>query len=226
LGEATHGEMEMIAARIKRWREEARLTLQQLADRAGVSPSTIHKLENNQTVPTVTVFLKIAEGLGRSPGELLASETAAGDVIFTRRDERFTIDDLDGTRLEKLANDLVNPELEMWRTVIQPGVGSDVAILQEEGELILVCEEGELTIGIGGKDYLLRRGDSIHTKASVRHTWRNAGDGPVTTTLALCRPRGGRPRFEERAHRVLGRRDRGEPADLKSASPVDDGSAD
>jgi transcriptional regulator with XRE-family HTH domain len=202
------GEMEMIAARVKRWREEARLTLQQLADRSGVSPSTIHKLENNQTVPTVTVFLKIAEGLGRLPSELLASETSAGDVICTRREERLTIDDLDGTRLEKLANDLVNPELEMWRAVIQPGIGSDIAVVQDEGEMIVVCEEGEITFGIAGKDYVLKAGDSIHTKASIRHTWRSSGDVPAVTLFAMCRPRAGTPRFEDRAKRFFRGRSR------------------
>jgi len=200
-----HGEMEMIAARVKRWREEARLTLQQLADRSGVSPSTIHKLENNQTVPTVTVFLKIAEGLGRLPSELLASAASAGDVICTRPDERLTIDDLEGTRLQKLANDLVNPELEMWRAVIQPGVGSDIAVLQEEGEMIVLCEEGELTFGIGGKDYVLKPGDSLHTKASIRHTWRSSGDVPAVSIFALCRPRAGAPRFEDKARRFFRR---------------------
>jgi transcriptional regulator with XRE-family HTH domain len=37
-----------------------------------VSASTIHKIENLQTVPTIAVLLKVAHGLGRKSSELLA----------------------------------------------------------------------------------------------------------------------------------------------------------
>jgi len=39
-------ELKNIAERIRRWRNESGLTLQQLGDRSGVSASTIHKIEN------------------------------------------------------------------------------------------------------------------------------------------------------------------------------------
>ena len=46
-------------------------TLQQLANRCGVAASTIHKIESQQMVPTVSVLLKIARGLGCRPEELV-----------------------------------------------------------------------------------------------------------------------------------------------------------
>ena len=65
-------DLKRIAARIRSWRDEAGLTLQQLGDRSNVSASTIHKIENLQTVPTIAVLLKVAHGLNRRPSELLA----------------------------------------------------------------------------------------------------------------------------------------------------------
>jgi transcriptional regulator with XRE-family HTH domain len=46
-----------VAGRIKLWRSEANLSLQELANRSAVSPSTIHKIEHCQTVPTISVVL-------------------------------------------------------------------------------------------------------------------------------------------------------------------------
>ena len=62
-------DLKRIASRIREWRDAAGLTLQKLGDRAGVSASTIHKIENLQTIPTIAVLLKIANGLNRRPSE-------------------------------------------------------------------------------------------------------------------------------------------------------------
>jgi transcriptional regulator with XRE-family HTH domain len=44
-------------------RTDERLTLQMLAQRSGVAASTIHKIEAQQMVPTISVLFKIARGL-------------------------------------------------------------------------------------------------------------------------------------------------------------------
>lgn len=60
-----------MARQLRACRTRDGLTLQQLASRCGVAASTIHKIEAQQMVPTVSVLLKIARGLGRRPEELV-----------------------------------------------------------------------------------------------------------------------------------------------------------
>jgi len=60
-----------MANQIRASRAADGLTLQQLANRSGVAASTIHKIEARQMVPTVTVLLKIAKGLGCRPEKLV-----------------------------------------------------------------------------------------------------------------------------------------------------------
>jgi transcriptional regulator with XRE-family HTH domain len=184
-------EMELIATRIRRWRDEASLTLQDLADRAGVSASTIHKVENNQTVPTLTVFLKIAAGLGRSPGDLLDTDVKPGMVMVTRADERLVVGPLDGHRLERVVGELLNSELDMWRSTIQPGVAADMAPLKGEGESILLVEAGELRVWVDEEEYLLAPGDAIHHKSSLGRRTINDGDVPVVILVSMTARRGG-----------------------------------
>ena len=81
-------DLKRIAARVRTWRNEARLTLQQLGDRSGVSASTIHKIENLQTVPTIAVLLKLARGLGHKPSEPRAEGEVGDRAAVLRRDER------------------------------------------------------------------------------------------------------------------------------------------
>ena len=63
-----------MAEQIRTSRSSEGLTLQQLASRSGVAASTIHKVEARQMVPTVSVLLKIAKGLGRRPEELIRDD--------------------------------------------------------------------------------------------------------------------------------------------------------
>ena len=54
-----------IGPKIKVLRRQNGYSLQALADRADVSAATIHKIEQNGMVPTVTTLLKIASALNR-----------------------------------------------------------------------------------------------------------------------------------------------------------------
>jgi transcriptional regulator with XRE-family HTH domain len=70
----THLALADMARQIRHCRQDAGLTLQQLATRSRVAASTIHKVEAGQMVPTLSVLLKIARGLERRPDELVRDE--------------------------------------------------------------------------------------------------------------------------------------------------------
>lgn len=73
-----------LARQLRSARAQDGLTLQQLATRCGVAASTIHKIESQQMVPTVSILLKIARGLGRRPSELIRDGTGLDDVAADR----------------------------------------------------------------------------------------------------------------------------------------------
>ncbi len=52
-----------LGPKVKKRRQDQRLSLQQLADKAQVSAAAIHKIERNDMVPTITTLLKIAKAL-------------------------------------------------------------------------------------------------------------------------------------------------------------------
>ncbi len=182
-------ELAQISQRIRRWREDAGLTLQELGRRSGLATSTVHKIETTQMVPSVAVILKLAKGLRRRAAELIQDGSDAVEVLHLRADERHAVGMPDKLRVERLSADLSEPSLEMWRITVHPGVSSGRDSIQYDGEELIVCEEGTLTIRVGENEYRLAPGDSLHFKAGVPHGWRNDGDAParftVTGTLPL-----------------------------------------
>jgi transcriptional regulator with XRE-family HTH domain len=179
-----------IAERTREWREQAGLTLKELGERAGVSASTVHKVENRQVSPTIAVLLKIARGLGRHPTELLALRNEPLRYRVRSQNEPTMLGDSERTHVTRLGSDLHDARLELWRAVIQPGELCWDGIVEDEGEIITLCESGEIHLQIDGEAHRLGPGDSLHCKTSIPRRWSNRGSDPAVVTLAFSLPRG------------------------------------
>ncbi len=181
-------DLKRIAARIRGWRDEANLTLQQLGDRSGVSASTIHKIENLQTVPTIAVLLKIASGLNRRPSELLTEADAEKQIAVLRNSDRQRLAMNTNTKMEHLVGMIPRNRLDVWRVRIEPGFGAGRPgkdAWQFNGEMVILVEEGNLEAEIGSESFVLEAGDSIHFDPSIPHRWL-AGPGEPTTLMVLA----------------------------------------
>lgn len=184
-------DLKRIAARIRSWRDEAGLTLQQLGDRSGVSASTIHKIENLQTVPTIAVLLKVAHGLSRRPSELLAEVDVGKQVAVLRRDERQHLAIKDRGELEHLVGAIPRNRLDVWRIRMQPGVGAGMAGTdpwQFHGEMVILVEEGCVTAEVGGESFSVYAGDSLHFDSSLPHRWTAGEEKPAMCVVLAMIP--------------------------------------
>lgn len=200
-------DLRRIAARIRSWRDEAGLTLQQLGDRSGVSASTIHKIENLQTVPTIAVLLKVANGLNRRPSELLAEVDVGRQVAVMRRDARPAMSMLEKGGLEHLVGMIPRNKLDIWRVRLEAGVGAGMQgsdAWQFNGEMVILVEEGVLAVEVAGDDFQVGPGDSIHFDPSLPHRWI-AGDGkPVQAVIIAIFPERLRSELLDRITRAAG----------------------
>jgi transcriptional regulator with XRE-family HTH domain len=178
-----------ISRRIRRWREEDDLTLQELADRGGLATSTVQKVETGQMMPSLAVLLKLAHGLGRPISEMLEDAESETDVFFSKACEREAV--RAGGRLvaERLSGNLMKSSLETWQVTLEPGASSGSDPIQYEGEELVVCEEGFVKFRVGEEEYALQAGDSLHFRACIPHSWYNdsehASRFTVTGTLPL-----------------------------------------
>jgi len=172
-------ELDEVARRLRTWRDEAGLTLQQLAERCHVATSTIQKIETRQMVPTIGVLLKIAGGLGRRASDFVKSEDGRFDVHHTTAEARRSFGDGEQVRVERLVGDLHGSSLEVWRVRHAPGAGLFRDGFHFHGEMLILCEAGELCVRVEGKEYVLAASDSLHFKADLPHGWENRGDAPV-----------------------------------------------
>jgi transcriptional regulator with XRE-family HTH domain len=176
-----------MAEKFARAREEAGLSLRELAKRADLSASTILKVERSQLVPSVAVCIRLADALNRKVSFFFDDGDATEDVRFIPRGTG-RIAATRGIRVhtEVIAEPLVNPRMEAFFITLEPGAdsGSEAPIVYR-GEEIVIGVSGSVRFHIRGGTRLVERGDTLHFKGDIPHRWENAGPGPAQV-LMIC----------------------------------------
>src|SRR5438128_4477234 len=116
-------DLDALGERIRRERAHRRLSLNDLAARAGVSRSMLSAVERGSKAPTVLVLDRIATGLDTSIARLLGQERQAR-VIVLRRAEQHAAIDPSGWERRILSPVLPGIEFELMRTTLPPGVAA------------------------------------------------------------------------------------------------------
>jgi len=164
-----------IGEKLNRTRESMGLTLQQLADIAGVVPSTVQKIESGTMIPSIAVMMKISRGLNKKIGFLIDEEETSTEVSLIRKKDRLSLGDEDRILIKRLTTELVNPEMDGFILMLPPGAHSGEEPLHHHGEELVYCARGKVTFTIDEEHYTLGPGDSLHFKSKLPHFYRNSG---------------------------------------------------
>src|SRR5918998_6392276 len=145
----------VLGGRIRGERLGRGFSLDELADRSGVSRSMLSAVERGDKVPTVLVLDRIATGLDTSIARLLGEERRAR-VVVLRADEQDVARDPSGWERRILSPVLPGVEFELMRTTIGPGVDAGVFSPHAHGSREYVAvERGTLHLTLDGEPYLL-----------------------------------------------------------------------
>lgn len=167
-----------IGPRVRQLRQQLGLSLQQMAAVSEISAASIHKVERGEMVPTITTLLKLATAFGRplsyfvdDEAELMASASyvAAG----TGRAEPGPHPDL-GEALT-VSGPVGRFRLGASAIEVAPGAVGAAEVGQRSGEDLVHVLDGQLEVTSGTRDYVLRKGDTLHVLANRPLSWANPG---------------------------------------------------
>jgi transcriptional regulator with XRE-family HTH domain len=178
-GATTEDVIASIGPKVRQLRRQKNLSLQQLAERAGLSAAAIHKIERNGMVPTITTLMKLAAALNRSVAYFVDEELAEPAVLI-RSDERkqvFTSKE----RLDLAAISGPYGHFFMAGAVatMEPGADSGPKRMEHPGEELIFVLDGMMSFEVEGEEYTLRRGDALHFRTDRPHRWGNPSTRPA-----------------------------------------------
>jgi len=189
IDEHVDGIVSSIGPKLKKLRQEQRLSLQQLAVKAEVSAAAIHKIERNDMVPTITTLLKIATALERPVSHFVDNDVGQPEpVAFTAASARpgvFTPHA--GLTLAGVSGPYAPFRSAAAVASVQPGAQSGSKPLIHAGEELVYVLAGTLTFEIAETRYKVGRGDALHFLGDQPHHWANEGKTRVRALWVALR---------------------------------------
>jgi transcriptional regulator with XRE-family HTH domain len=176
-------------------RVTARLTVAEVAARAGVTASHISQIERGIANPSIGALNRICDALGIRMSALFLSSSdevsppdQTGLVAVVRRGARNTIIPPGSpVRHELMCPDLQH-QMEAFISFLPPHSDLGDTPLTHSGEEWSVVIKGVLEISVGGTTHILDEGDAIYFDASIPHSWKNATDEEVQVIWAATPP--------------------------------------
>jgi transcriptional regulator with XRE-family HTH domain len=157
-------------------RQKLELTLQDVADVAGISIGYLSLIERDKAVPTLTTLSAIAKALGVGM-EFLITKPQPTTCISRAKDRPQFVVGTAQLRYERLGATFPGNELSSFIMTLEPGYQSD--IVTHAGEETVFVLTGTLEITLEAEAMILAEGDSAHYDASRPHGWANRTDAPV-----------------------------------------------
>jgi len=161
-----------VGPRLRALRQDAGMTLAELARTTGVSISTLSRLESGQRRPTLELLLPLAQAHQVPLDELVGAPPVGDPRIDPEPFERHGVTFVPLTRQAG--------GLQAFKTIMPPGVGvGRLDLKTHEGYEWLYVLSGRLRLVLADRDMELKPGEAAEFDTRVPHGWGNAGSKPV-----------------------------------------------
>ncbi|SDR89872.1 helix-turn-helix domain-containing protein [Microterricola viridarii] len=163
-------ELEQIAPRLRRIRQQGDLTLDELSVATGISKSTLSRLESGQRKPSLELLLPIAAALG-VPLDRIVTAPRIEDPRVQRATTR-----ADGRILTPLS---AHPGEPQAYKVVIPASEQTVDLKTHTGHEWLYVLSGRLRLVLGEHDIVLGAGEAAEFDTRNPHWFGSTGAGAV-----------------------------------------------
>jgi transcriptional regulator with XRE-family HTH domain len=174
-----------VGINLRRLRSKRGLSLQQLAQRSGVSRAMLGQIELGRSAPTINLLWKIARALDVTFSALIARQDEVAPRVLTAAEAKL-LTNQQGTFSSRALFPFDEPRRnEFYELRLRAG-GLELAHPHPPGTLEnLVVTVGALDVTVGEGVHRLRAGDAILFTADVPHSYRNPGAQDAVIYLVM-----------------------------------------
>lgn len=168
----------LVGSKIKGLRETKNISVEEVAERSGLSVEQVVSIENDQNLPSLGPLIKIARALGVRLGTFMDDNDALGPIICRAADREkdssisFSNGAVDARKhmeYHPLAQQKAGRHMEPFVIDINPEDAHEFQLSAHEGEEFIYVMQGEVEVVYGKETYTLNEGDSIFYDSIVKH---------------------------------------------------------
>ena len=182
-----------VGAAIRELRQKHGLTIALVAERAGLSPGMVSKIETGQTSAATDTLARIARALGVSMSVLFSKyDAAGGGAQFVKQGQGMEVvrrGTKEGHTYHLLAYDPGPVKLFEPFLITMDDDSQRYPIFQHPGTEFLYMLEGQLEYRCGADIYLLEPGDSLSFPGDLPHGPERLARCPIKFLSVIVYPR-------------------------------------
>lgn len=175
-----------IGSKIRSLRKERKMTIQELAERTGLTKSLISQVETSKATPSLGSLLAMAKALGSTLGHFF-EDGEGEDTVIVKKANRKAVRTNSNVTYFLLSPDLRNKKVEFLYVVFEKG-GSTERLHSHEGEEYVLVLQGKVEIVFENESLMLKAGDSIFIDSQRPHLSRNGSSGQSVAVWVNCPP--------------------------------------
>ena len=173
-----------VGVKIKTLRKTQQMSLENLAENAGLTMEEMDLMENSDTIPSLAQLIKVARALGVRLGTFLDDNTNLGPVVNKLDDNNKTKSfsskaSQDNSSLDfyALANKKSGRHMEPFLIDVNPSENISKPLSSHEGEEFIYVLTGSIEIKYGKENYILNAGESIYYDSIIDHLVTATNEG-------------------------------------------------
>lgn len=167
----------IVGEKIKSLRESQSVSIEELAQRSGLSVEQIERIEENTDLPSLAPLIKIARVLGVRLGSFLDDQDETGPVICRQAETKGDSISFSNNAIQSrkhmeyhsLCKSKAGRHMDPFIIDVTPSQENDFVLSSHEGEEFIMVMEGTMEISYGQDTYLLHEGDTIYYDSIVPH---------------------------------------------------------
>jgi transcriptional regulator with XRE-family HTH domain len=165
-----------VGARLRACRKSQGLTIEQVAEAAGLTRGFLSRVERDETSPSVTTLVTLCQVLSLPVGTLF--EDADTEVV--RLDGAPQVNMGGHGVLDRMITPRAQSRVQLLRSTLDPGAngGDEPYTINCDVEVLHVVA-GEVTVTFTGRTETLAAGDTVTFSGREPHNWHNSGPEPA-----------------------------------------------
>lgn len=177
-----------ISKKITEYRTSKNLTIKDLANMIGVTPSLLSQIEKGTANPSINTLKQISNALDIPLFNFFINDESTENLIVRKENRKkimFSEDD-------SFAYELLTPNsqgaIEFMLMKIPPKTSSSKELFSHKGEEVAYVVEGAVTLNLMNKEINLNSGDSVRIPPHSKHKWENTSDYECKVIFAVTPP--------------------------------------
>jgi electron transfer flavoprotein alpha subunit/quercetin dioxygenase-like cupin family protein len=171
--------------RIKKLREDRKMSMADLAERTGQPPEFVEQVESDSLTPPVSFLLQLSHALQIDPSNFLTEQEKV--QIDGKRQEGF-VKRTQNYSYRTLTPGAADKHLRAFMVTIEPKEKHKMVEYKHPGEEFIFVYKGELELTLGNKVIHLKQGETIHFDSETKHKLRNISDEKCELIVTLYTP--------------------------------------